>query len=213
MKRSRHSLLFRTLLTLMSLSLFYCLFAVLETVRQINSDHVLGDSQVNNRFSGFPSLASLNTLKNAGEMFQDRTRLQSDTLYRDQGRALKSLPQWRSWKDDPQKYNMTEAKLSAFTQYLGCSDIQTITVIGNIGRGYTKTVHKGIYKGTEIALKSIQIDNEDIKRCVKNPMMNRSIDECFIFAKYKLAKEIIMLQQLQHANIVKVSKLAIGIIS
>ena len=71
-------------MTVISLSLFYCLFAVLETARQLNCDHVLRDSEVNNHLSGFPSLASNNN-----------PRLQSNELYKDQGRALKSLSQWR----------------------------------------------------------------------------------------------------------------------
>ena len=213
MKRWRCSLLLRTVWTLILLSLFYCLLTVLETVRQIHSDHLLRESDVNNHFKGFPSLASLKSLKNAGEILQQRTLHSDKSVYKDQGRALKSLPKWRTWKEVPPNYNITEAKSSTLREYLGCSDIKTIKVSGNIGRGYTKTVHKGLYRGTEVAIKSVQLSNEDIKRCVKNPLVNRSIDECFILAKYKLAKEIIMLQQLQHANVVRVSKLTIRIIS
>ena len=193
----------RTVLTLISLSLLYCLFTVLETVREINSDRLLHESDVNNHLNGFPSLTSRDSLNNAREIFDDRN-LQSDKLYKDQGRALKSFSQWRTWQDEPDKYNTTEGnEPSEFRQYLGCSDIKAIKIVENIGRGYTKTVQKGLYKGTEIALKGVQFDNEDIKHCIQN--LNISIDECFIFAKYKLAKEIIMLQQLQHANIIKVS--------
>ena len=203
MKLFRRSVLLRILMTVISVSLFCCLFAVLETVRQLNCDHVLRDSEVNNHLSGFPSIAS-----------QNNPRLQSDELYKDQGRALKSLSRWRIWEEHPPKYNRTpEAKQSAFGQYLSCSDIKAIEVLGNIGRGYTKTVQKGLYKGTEVALKSVQLDNEDIRQCVKGTMANTSVDKCFILAKYKLAKEIIMLQQLQHANIVKVRDLAIRIIT
>lgn len=203
MKLSRHSLLLRIVVTVISMSLFYCLFAVLETARQLNCDHVLRNSEVNNHLSGFPSLASNNN-----------PRLQYNELYKDQGRALKSLSRWRIWKEHPPNYNRTqEAKQSAFGQYLSCSDIKAIQILGNIGRGYTKTVQKGLYKETEVALKSVQLDNEDIRQCVKNTMTNSSVDKCFIFAKYKLAKETIMLQQLQHANIVKVRHLAIRIIS
>lgn len=100
------------------------------------------------------------------------------------------------------KYELTDANGSI--QYLGYRHIEDINIEGKIGSGYTKTVHKGFYKGTEIAVKSVQLDNEDIKHCAVHKS-NRSADECFIYAKYKLVKEIIMLQQLQHTNIIKVS--------
>lgn len=203
MKRSRSNLLLRILASFVLLSLFWSLVTILETLHGINSEHVLCDSEVNrNHFSALPTLASTNSLNNAKEIFEERT-LQSKDLHRDQGRALKSLSEWRIWKDDPPEYNMSDAKGTAFSQYLGCKEIKAIQAFGNIGRGYTKTVQKGLYKGIEVALKSAQIDSEDIKQCLKNPMVNLSVEECFIFAKYKVAKEIIMLQQLQHANIVK----------
>ena len=213
MKRSRSSLLLRILASFVLLLLFYSLVTILETVHEINSEHLLRDSEVNrNHFSVLPSLTSINSLNNAKEIFEERT-LQSKDLYRDQGRTLKSLSEWRIWKDGPPKYNMSDAKLrTAFSQYLGCKEIKAIQAFGNIGRGYTKTVQKGLYKGIEVALKSAQLDNEDIKQCLKNPMVNWSVEECFIFAKYKVAKEIIMLQQLQHANIVKVRHLPFRVI-
>lgn len=206
MKRSRRGFLVRTLLTICSLSLFCCLVVILETVHEINSDHLLRASEVNNHFSGFPSaLASYNVQNTKDEILLN---LQSELLYREQGRALKSfskLKQWEEYQNSP-LYNTTLEKLpSLSTSLLGCSEIKAIKVVRNIGRGYTKTVQKGLYRDDEVAIKSVRLDNEDIKRCVLHPTGNRTVEECFIFAKYKLAKEIIMLQQLRHANIVKVS--------
>lgn len=206
MKRSRRGFLVRTLLTISSLLLFSCLVVILETVHEINSDYFLRASEVSNHFSGFPSaLASYNT-----ENIRDETlpNLQSESLYREQGRALKSFPKSKHWEEyqNSPLYNTTLGKLSSLsTGLLGCREIRAIKVLRNIGRGYTKTVQKGLYRDVEVAIKSVRLDNEDIKRCVLHPTANRTVEECFIFAKYKLAKEIIMLQQLQHANIVKVS--------
>ena len=204
MKRSRRGFLVRTLLTITCLSLVCCLVVILETVHEINSDHLLRAPEVNNHFSGFPSaLASYNVENTGDELLPN---LQSESLYREQGRGLKSFPklkQWEEYQNSP-LYNTTLGKLQS-TGLLGCSEIKAIKVVGNIGRGYTKTVQKGLYRDVEVAIKSVRLDNEDIKRCVLHPTGNRTVDECFIFAKYKLAKEIIMLQQLRHANIVKVS--------
>lgn len=191
----------RTLSTLIIFSLFYsALFAILESFHRIHEDHTVYHAEVNSGFNGLPSLVSHNNRKiNASGIFQDR---KSDDLFKEQGRALTSLLQWRTSNGDMTKYNNTEAKKKTMRPpYLGCRDITAISVLGLVGRGYTKTVQKGVYQGTEVAIKSVQLDNEDITQCIKRS--RSSVDECFIFAKYKLAKEIIMLQQLQHANIVK----------
>lgn len=205
MQRSQRGFVVRAVLILSSLSLFCCVVVIFETIHQINSDHLLRASEVNNRFNGFPSLASHNA-KNSN------LNLQSESLNWDRGRALKSFPKLKLWEyyQNSTSYNDTEERPPLFTStgFLGCSDIKTIKVVRNIGRGYTKTVQKGLYKEVEVAIKSVRLDNEDIKRCVSNPTVNRSVGECFIFAKYKLAKEIIMLQQLRHANIVKVSAIS-----
>ena len=207
MKRLRRGFLVRTLLTISSLSLLCCVVVILETVHEINNDpRLLRASEVNNHFSGFPSaLASYNTENTRDAALPN---LRSDSLYREQGRTLKSFPKLKHWEEYQNSlvYNTTLEKLpSLSTGLLGCSEIKAIKVVRNIGRGYTKTVQKGLYMDVEVAIKSVRLDNEDIKHCVLHPTGNRTVEECFIFAKYKLAKEIIMLQQLRHANIVKVS--------
>lgn len=206
MRRFRRGFLVRTLLTITSLSLVCCLVAIFETVHEISSDHLLRSQGVNNHFSGFPSALASYNVENTGD--EILPNLLSESLYREQGRGLKSFPklkQWEEYQNSP-LYNTTFGKLpSLSTGFLGCSEIKAIKVVGNIGRGYTKTVQKGLHRDVEVAIKSVRLDNEDIKRCVLHSTGNRTVDECFIFAKYKLAKEIIMLQQLRHANIVKVS--------
>lgn len=198
MRRFRRGFLVRILLTITSLSLVCCLVAIFETVHEISSDHLLRAQGVNNHFSGFPSALASYNVENTGD--EILPNLLSESLYREQGRGLKSFPklkQWEEYQNSP-LYNTTLS-----TGFLGCSEIKAIKVVGNIGRGYTKTVQKGLYRDVEVAIKSVRLDNEDIKRCVLHSTGNRTVDECFIFAKYKLAKEIIMLQQLRHANIVK----------
>lgn len=190
--------------TLIALSLFYyALLAILDSFHQIHNDHAVYNTEVNSHLGGLPSLASLNLRINASGTFKDR-HLKSSDSSREQGRGVKSIARSRNLNGGISKLNSTETKKITSSPYLGCRDITEIQVLGKLGRGYTKTVQRGQYQGIEVALKSVQPDNEDISECVKNTMVRRSVDECFIFAKYKLAKEIIMLQQLQHANIVKV---------
>ena len=200
-RRFRRGFVLRAVLVLSSLSLFCCLVVIFETV-QINSDQLLRASEVNTGFNGFPSLTSHN------DKDRNLNLPGSYSFYWDQGRGLKSFPMLKHWEDfqNSPSYNTTQEKPPlTLNGFLGCKDIKAIKIVQNIGRGYTKTVQKGLYRDTEVAVKSVRLDNEDIKRCVLNSAVNRSVEECFIFAKYKLAKEIIMLQQLQHANIVRVS--------
>lgn len=199
MKRLRRRFLSQTVLTFFLL-IVLCSLLVLKTEREINSDHQLRASEVNNYFIDFPSPASHSSVDS--EDAAVLKNLQLVTNYQDKEKGLKSLTYSKQSKDNhnAQRYNNTTTDRKSF---LDCSDVKSIQVVENIGRGYTKTVQKGILRGVEVALKSVHIENEDIKSCVSNPSAPRSIEECFIFAKYKLAKEIIMLQQLRHANIVK----------
>lgn len=202
MKRLRRRFLSQTVLTFFLLIVLCSLLVLLKTEREINSDHQLRASEVNNYFIDFPSPASHSSKDSEDAVVLKN--LQLVTNYQDKGKGLKSLTYLKQSKDNHnvQRYNNTTTDRKSF---LDCSDVKSIQVVENIGRGYTKTVQKGILRGVEVALKSVHIENEDIKSCVSNPSAPRSIEECFIFAKYKLAKEIIMLQQLRHANIVKVS--------
>lgn len=193
----------RSVATLIAMSLFYyVVLAILESFHQIHDDHAVYNTVVNSQLDGFSSLASLNLRINASRTFKYR-HLKSSESSREQGRGVKSIVRSINLNSGISKLNNTETEKNTTSPYLGCRDITEIQVLGKVGRGYTKTVQNGQYQGMEVALKSVQPDNEDISECVKNPMVRRSVDECFIFAKYKLAKEIIMLQQLQHANIVK----------
>lgn len=99
----------RTLSTLIIFSLFYsALFAILESFHRIHEDHTVYHAEVNSGFNGLPSLVSHNNRKiNASGIFQDR---KSDDLFKEQGRALTSLLQWRTSNGDMTKYNNTEAK-------------------------------------------------------------------------------------------------------
>lgn len=206
MKPWRRGWPLRSVATLIAMSLFYyVVLAILESFHQIHDDHAVYNTVVNSQLDGLSSLASLNLRINASRTFKYRHLKSSESSSpREQGRGVKSIVRSRNLNSGISKLNNTETEKNTSSPYLGCRDITEIQVLGKVGRGYTKTVQNGQYQGMEVALKSVQPDNEDISECVKSPMVRRSVDECFIFAKYKLAKEIIMLQQLQHANIVKV---------
>lgn len=174
--------LLRRILTFALLSLSCCLFAILATVRQINRDEALGYDN-----AGISKLPSLKISQEYVVKYQGiRSRIHSELSHEEQARS--SL----GGKFDPRASRLP----------FSCREIRNITIISELGHGYTKTVQKGLYQGMEVAVKSTQALNKDITICRKHG--EKSEKECFNLAKYKLAKEILLLQQLRHPNIVKV---------
>ncbi|XP_072423940.1 extracellular tyrosine-protein kinase PKDCC-like [Chiloscyllium punctatum] len=84
---------------------------------------------------------------------------------------------------------------------VGCNDFRNITGIEFLGSGYTKTVLKGtLQDGTAVALKTVNSQGDEVKRCLQRYGQQR---DCFRLAAYKIIKEMILLQKLQHPNIIQ----------
>ena len=207
--RQRRRVLLQAVVSLSSLSLFCCVVVMYSTMRQIDRDELLRDSEINNNFNGFPWLdddhgRESNMPPKRIYMFRDLANFGG----KEEGRVLQSFPRLRARKrKGGSKASREQSEMTLVLKehrLLGCKDMKDIQVVGYVGHGYTKLVEKGIYKGVEVAVKSVPTNSEDIKRCVSNPAVNRSIEECFTLSKYKVLKEIVMLQELQHRNIVKV---------
>ncbi|XP_038072424.1 extracellular tyrosine-protein kinase PKDCC-like [Patiria miniata] len=84
----------------------------------------------------------------------------------------------------------------------GCKEITSIPHSNKelIGSGFTKQVHKALFGGKPVAIKTPLTNGQDVTECIKYGM---GVDECFRLANFKMLKEIAMLQQLQHPNIIK----------
>lgn len=89
---------------------------------------------------------------------------------------------------------------------LNCEDVARIRIGREIGRGYTKVTQHGIYKGSEVAVKSAGLDSTDVQRCVRDGRAKMA-EDCLLFSRYKIMKELLLYQQLHHPNIVKVSNI------
>ncbi|KAF5899581.1 extracellular tyrosine-protein kinase PKDCC-like, partial [Clarias magur] len=84
---------------------------------------------------------------------------------------------------------------------IGCSDLSGVTVVDFLGAGYTKTVLKVVLaQGLEVALKTVNHQGTDMRSCVED---FRDPEGCQDLVSFKLRKEIILLQRLQHPNIVE----------
>lgn len=95
-----------------------------------------------------------------------------------------------------------DTTLEALGSEIGCSDLSGLTVVDFLGAGYTKMVLKVVLaQGLEVALKTVNSQGTDMRSCLED---FRDPKGCQDLVSFKLRKEILLLQRLQHPNIVKV---------
>ncbi|KAM8947684.1 extracellular tyrosine-protein kinase PKDCC [Pelodytes ibericus] len=105
-------------------------------------------------------------------------------------------------QDKPSGSNLSpKIDVSLRPPLLGCQDISNGTNVRYLGSGYTKAVYKLVLNDTvSVALKSVDFGGHDIQNCVKQ---YRTLEDCYRLASFKIVKEMILLQRLQHPNILK----------
>uniref|UniRef100_A0A672RD29 Extracellular tyrosine-protein kinase PKDCC n=1 Tax=Sinocyclocheilus grahami TaxID=75366 RepID=A0A672RD29_SINGR len=84
---------------------------------------------------------------------------------------------------------------------IGCEELSGIKVVDFLGSGYTKTVLKAaLPQGLFVALKSVNHQGTDLRLCMEDFQDSQG---CLELVSFKLRKEIVLLQRLQHPNIVE----------
>ena len=90
-----------------------------------------------------------------------------------------------------------------------CSNINEIIIRHKLGQGVTKQVYLGMYKGYKVAVKMVTKSSLDVKSCLSQ-MSRDGYDltvankrKCYDLTSYKLVKELLLLQQLNHPNIMR----------
>ena len=94
-----------------------------------------------------------------------------------------------------------------------CNNIDQIVIKRKLGQGVTKQVYLGQYGGSKVAVKMITRNVIDVKSCLYRLKRNvTGIDEselpkethrCYTLPNMKLMKEILLLHQLRHPNMLK----------
>lgn len=85
---------------------------------------------------------------------------------------------------------------------IGCEELSGIKAVDFLGAGYTKTVLKAaLPQGLFVALKSVNHQGTDMRLCMEDFLDSQG---CHELVSFKLRKEIVLLQRLQHPNIVEV---------
>uniref|UniRef100_A0A8C2EH96 Extracellular tyrosine-protein kinase PKDCC n=1 Tax=Cyprinus carpio TaxID=7962 RepID=A0A8C2EH96_CYPCA len=84
---------------------------------------------------------------------------------------------------------------------IGCEELSGIKAVDFLGSGYTKTVLKAaLSQGLFVALKSVNHQGTDMRLCMEDFQDSQGCNE---LVSFKLRKEIVLLQRLQHTNIVE----------
>ncbi|KAG8584265.1 hypothetical protein GDO81_008759 [Engystomops pustulosus] len=100
-----------------------------------------------------------------------------------------------------QSHPSSKIDLSLQPPLLGCQDISKGTDLRYLGSGYTKAVYKLMLNDTvSVALKSVDFGGHDIQNCLKR---YKTLEDCYRLASFKIVKEMILLQRLQHPNILQ----------
>lgn len=88
---------------------------------------------------------------------------------------------------------------------MGCDSLVDMQALEVLGSGYTKLVVKvNLAGGQPVALKLVNEKGIDMSKCVED---FQDPHGCRELVSYKLKKELVLLQRLQHPNVIKVKRL------
>ncbi|CAH1406426.1 unnamed protein product [Nezara viridula] len=93
-------------------------------------------------------------------------------------------------------------------QLLNCTSLEEVTDLEWVASGWTKAVYRGRLRGRDIAVKTVNLDGHDIESCLARPEAP-SLARCYRRTSAKILRELILLQELDHPNVIKVRVLAL----
>lgn len=110
-------------------------------------------------------------------------------------------------QDSPMGYSLwneiTHGSRKAHMDEMDCQSLVDMQAVEVLGSGYTKLVVKvNLAGGQPVALKLVNEQGIDMGKCVEDFKDPRG---CRELVSYKLKKEIVLLQRLQHPNVIKVN--------
>ncbi len=106
------------------------------------------------------------------------------------------------WNIPPSELGDITAAPTGPRYQFSCSNIHQINIIQTLGRGVTKQALLGVYRGRKVVVKMTSLMSEDIVSCLKETSQSPEWrSRCIGFPNMKIMKEILLLQQLDHPNI------------
>ncbi|KAG8321786.1 hypothetical protein J6590_040045 [Homalodisca vitripennis] len=86
---------------------------------------------------------------------------------------------------------------------INCSTLNEVKDLEFIAAGWTKAVYKGMFRGEPVAIKTVNLNGHDFRQCQER-QPQASLASCYRRTAAKLLKELILLTELSHENIIKV---------
>lgn len=88
---------------------------------------------------------------------------------------------------------------------INCSTLHEVKDLEFVAAGWTKAVYRGVFRGEPVAIKTVNLNGHDFRQCQeRQPQAN--LASCYRRTAAKLLKELILLTELAHENIIKVSE-------
>lgn len=110
--------------------------------------------------------------------------------------ALDSISDYNLWNE------IAHGSKKAHMDELDCDSLVDMQAVEILGSGYTKLVVKvNLAGGQSVALKLVNEQGIDMGKCVED---FKDPQGCRELVSYKLKKEIVLFQRLQHPNVIKV---------
>ncbi|KAF3701191.1 Extracellular tyrosine-protein kinase PKDCC [Channa argus] len=114
--------------------------------------------------------------------------------------------------DSTLDYNLwneiTDGSRKAHMDGMGCDSLAGMQAVDVLGSGYTKLVVKvNLAGGQPVALKLVNEQGIDMGKCLED---FKDPQGCRELVSYKLQKEIVLLQRLQHPNVIKLKGHCVG---
>ncbi|XP_064601711.1 extracellular tyrosine-protein kinase PKDCC-like [Liolophura sinensis] len=105
------------------------------------------------------------------------------------------------YNHNPPKVSKEIVETDSPTSLIGCDDLHKITDVTYIDSGWTKAVYKGRYDGRPVAIKTVDISGQEVTTCTEK---GYALTECYHRATQKILKEIVLLQGIEHSNVIEV---------
>ena len=119
------------------------------------------------------------------------------------------IPESTMHSTDINTFVRTPTRILSGNVIFNCSNIADISIRHKLGQGVSKQVYLGMYNGYKVAVKMVTKSSLDVKSCLSQisrdgyelNMANKR--KCYDLTSYKLIKELLLLQQLHHSNIMQ----------
>lgn len=139
-------------------------------------------------------------------VFHERkVKSRSSLRYMFQNKLRRLLAIMESNLENTAVYGSPETEIPLETYFpdrlLYCDDIINITDMTYLASGWTKAVYKGLFKGSPVAVKTVDVNGQDVTTCMDSGMPQTA---CYVKAAKKIVKEIVVLQALAGENVLKV---------